>query len=85
MDGSDASGRHRSRLASAQPTGHEDQSPVFGLKKLLVQLIGNMCYRDPVIQDTVGLCVVTMSCDVMGFLQLLFIARNKLLKNLKGM
>ena len=60
MDGSDASGRHRSRLASAQPTGDEDQCPVFGLKKLLVQLIGNMCYQNPVTQDMVSLGISVM-------------------------
>ena len=63
LDGSDVSARHRSRLSSVKPTGDEYQCPTFGLKRLLVQLIGHLCYRSPVVQDKVG-CHV-MSCDVM--------------------
>ena len=63
LDGSDVSARHRSHLSSVKPTGDEYQYPTFGLKRLLVQLIGHLCYRSPVVQDKVG-CHV-MSCDVM--------------------
>ena len=73
LDGSDVSARHRSRLSSVKPTGDEYQHPMFGLKRLLVQLIGHLCYRSPVVQDKVGchvmscviMCCHVMSCDVM--------------------
>ena len=67
LDGSDVSARHRSHLSSVQPTGDEYQCPTFGLKRLLVQLIGHLCYRCPVVQDKVQWAVGchVMSCDVM--------------------
>ena len=53
LDGSASSGQHRSRLSEVQLSGKESQRPTFGMKRDLVQLIGNLSYRCPSIQGRV--------------------------------
>ena len=54
LDGSVGSGKHRTKLSAASPTGEECKHPLFGLKSCLVRLVANLCYKCPAAQTKVG-------------------------------
>ena len=53
LDGSAASGKHRSRLRHVRPTGSEQLHPLFGTKRDLLQLVSSLCYRNTMTQNQV--------------------------------
>ena len=68
LDGSESSGQHRSRLSKVQPSGTEPQHPTFGMKRDLVQLIGNLSFQCPSCQNRVrklgGIHLVLNQCSI---------------------
>ena len=45
--------------------GLDREHPVFGLKRDLINLLSNMCYRHRGNQDLVGTCVIRLKCTVL--------------------
>ena len=59
QDGTADSAQNKTNLRDVTVLRDDFDYPLFGLKKNLVRLLGNLCYGDRSNQDKVSLCVYT--------------------------
>jgi len=67
QDGTANSAQNKTNLRDVTIAGDDHDFPLFGLKKNLVRLLGNLCYSDCSNQDKVSLCA-EVSCTLSSFM-----------------